>query len=139
MSKLETMSREQRRAAERMMKIENARWPLKMTPWPREQWPEKAYTGAHTVFRSREFMVQVFDAKAPSIARLSINRTALDGTRWQDGISWDELQRIKNECGFTDYDAVEVFPTADTVVNVANMRHLWVVEHGTLAFKWGAA
>lgn len=139
MSKLETMNREQRRTAAKLMKTEAARWPLKMTLLPRDQWPEASSTGAHTVFRSCEFLVQIFSAKPPSIARLSINRTAITGTRWQDGISWDELQRIKNECGFANHDAVEVFPTADTVVNVANMRHLWVVEPGTLTFKWGAA
>ena len=32
-------------------------------------------------------------------------------------------------------DAVEVYPADADVVNVANMRHLWLVA-GELAFKW---
>lgn len=47
-----------------------------------------------------------------------------------DGISWDDLQRIKNEALGADVIAVEVFPAEDQVVNEVNMRHLWEVPHG---------
>lgn len=50
--------------------------------------------------------------------------------RWdmKDGITWDELQRIKNECGFEDRDAVEAYPRQQDVINTGNIRHLYVFE-----------
>jgi hypothetical protein len=47
----------------------------------------------------------------------------------QDGITWDELQRIKNECGFADKDAVEFYPAQSDVLNTANYRHLYIFEN----------
>ncbi len=44
----------------------------------------------------------------------------------KDGISWDELQRIKDMCGYAEQDAVEVYPRAVDVYNTGNVRHLWV-------------
>ena len=44
----------------------------------------------------------------------------------QDGITWDELRNIKNECGFADKDAVEFFPAEDSVINTGNYRHLYI-------------
>jgi hypothetical protein len=32
-----------------------------------------------------------------------------------------------------------VFPPDTDVVNVANMRHLWILAPGTLAFAWRAS
>ncbi len=79
--------------------------------------------------------MQEFEAPRPALVRLSINRTTIIGDRWADNITWDELQRIKNECGYTLHDAVEVFPAEKDVVNVANMRHLWVMKD-PLPFAW---
>jgi hypothetical protein len=62
--------------------------------------------------------------------RLSVNRCRINehkGT-WADGIKWDELQRIKAECGFADKWMVEVYPPADDLVDVANMRHLFLLD-----------
>jgi hypothetical protein len=72
-------------------------------------------------------LVQVFD-QAPSITRLSVCRTAVDTQqgRWVDGISWDELQRLKRECGRGNLDAAECYPRDSDIVNVANMRRLFV-------------
>jgi len=44
----------------------------------------------------------------------------------KDGISWDDLQKIKNDCGFEDQDAVEFFPAKKDVINTENWRHLYV-------------
>lgn len=87
------------------------------------------------VWRSYKYLVQVYDEQA-RIVRLSICRAAIkpDGT-WDDGLTWDELQRLKAECGRGDLDAVEVYPSGKDVVNVANMRHLWVFPTA-LPFKW---
>jgi hypothetical protein len=89
------------------------------------------------VWRSRNFLVQEYDlqAKYPALVRLSICRTSISGDRWRDGISWDDLQRLKNECGYGGLDAVEIFPADNDVVNVANMRHLWVMAE-PVRFAW---
>jgi hypothetical protein len=66
--------------------------------------------------------VQVLETKAPwGWARhLKIRRD--DG---KDGISWDELQAIKDEHLGPEACAVEFYPPATNVVNEANIRHLW--------------
>lgn len=67
--------------------------------------------------------------------RLSINKTSHNGDTWDDNITWDELQKIKNECGYGDACAVEIFPPDESVVNVANMRHLWLLPEPP-SFMW---
>ena len=44
----------------------------------------------------------------------------------KDGIKWDDLQRIKAECGFGHCDAVEFYPAEADVINTDNWRHLYV-------------
>lgn len=132
------MSRQERREAERYLARENAKWPATMKEWPRDDWPDGPMHRAANlirVFRSRDFLVQVFAEPAPAIARLSICRSAITGDRWTDGISWEELQAIKDQCGYAESDAVEVFPATEDVVNVANVRHLWVMAE-PLTFAW---
>lgn len=70
--------------------------------------------------------------------RMSVNRTALtkDGN-WDADIGWEELQRLKAEAGYGNMDAVEIYPSDKDVVNVANMRHLWILSE-PLAFAWRA-
>lgn len=123
-------TREQRRQLAR----DNAKMPITLMSVPRDQWPDPL-APQRRVLRSREFLVQEFDAPAPAFVRLSVNRTAVNGDRWEDGISWDDLQRIKAECGYPMADAVEVYPAQGDEVNVANMRHLWVLRE-KLAFAW---
>lgn len=62
--------------------------------------------------------------------RVSINRVEFDTAegRWKEGITWDELQAIKAGIGFGDRCAVEIFPPDKSLVNVANMRHLWILK-----------
>lgn len=43
-----------------------------------------------------------------------------------DGIKWEELQDIKNKCGFSAFDAVEFYPKDGDVINTANYRHLYI-------------
>lgn len=57
------------------------------------------------------------------VARLSIGRADASETPF----SWEELQRIKTECGFGEVDAVEVYPQDRDVVNTANIRHLYLM------------
>ena len=117
------------RAQRRQLARDNAKQPAKLELVPRELWPTSTVdVDRLRVWRSREFVVQEFTARPPAVVRLSVNSTTLSGDRWQDGITWDDLQRIKNECGYALYDAVEIYPAQTDVVNVANMRHLWVMR-----------
>jgi hypothetical protein len=80
------------------------------------------------------YLVQAFD-EAGGVVRLTVNSAKNDGRNWADRIPWDDLQAIKSACGYGDRDAVEVYPPTRDVVNVANMRHLWVLSD-PLPFAW---
>lgn len=127
MSGLRT-TRQQRRA----LAADNRREPESLRQVTRHEWPPPFPNGLLEVWRSRDFLVQVFGHEAN--VRLSVCRTELSGQRWADGISWDDLQRLKRECGRGEACAVELFPPDSTVVNVASMRHLWIVE--APVFMW---
>jgi hypothetical protein len=45
----------------------------------------------------------------------------------KSGISWEELQAVKDEYLGPDAQAVEVYPRACDVVDELPMRHLWEV------------
>jgi hypothetical protein len=128
-------TRQQRRELER----ENARRPLYLEGISREDWPNGLADrpGApFAVWRSRHFLVQFYKEPAPGvIGRLSILRTTVAGDRWADGITWDDIQRLKAETGHADTWAVEVFPADAEVVNVANIRHVWLLAEAP-AYAW---
>lgn len=92
------------------------------------------------VWLNNQFLVQVFDESLPGVTsmRLSVCRTTLnmDG-RWQDNIRWDELQDIKRAVGFGDWYGIEIYPKDADVVNVANMRHLWLMPE-SIGIGWDA-
>lgn len=123
-----TTSREQRRQLER----DNAKLPVRLAEIPRTQWPvdRPEYL---SVWRSRGFFVQV--VRDGSAVRVSVNRTEMVGDRWRDGISWDDLQRVKEEIGLGSAWMVECYPPDQEVVNVANVRHLWVLPEPP-SFGW---
>lgn len=56
-------------------------------------------------------------------------------TNGKGGITWDELQRIKDEYLGPDVAAVEFYPPARAVVNELNMRHLWEVPEDWLPMR----
>ena len=116
---------------------ENAKWPDALVEIPREKWPAYTPRGLCKAFRSKRFVVQQYET-VNGVTRLSISVTQFSSDRpgsFVDGISWDDLQRLKAECGFSDMDAVEVYPSDKDVVNDANMRHLWVLDE-PLSFAW---
>lgn len=45
----------------------------------------------------------------------------------KDGITWDELQEIKNVVLGDEVTAIEIYPAQSQLVNLKNVRHLWVV------------
>jgi len=100
---------------ELLTQIEPSEWPSSMKDKNRME-----------VWRNRKFLVQVFFERS-DVLRVSVNRTEMQSNgRWSDQISWDELQDIKKQIGRGDLFAVEIYPPEKDVVNVANMRHLWI-------------
>lgn len=127
------------RAQRRQLRKENSKQSMELQLIPRLLWPEigKNNESLLRVWRSREFLVQEYYEPSPALVRLSVLRADIDPAsgRWVDGITWDDLQRIKNECGYSDHDALEAYPAAKDVVNVANLRHIWVMQ-SKVEFVW---
>ena len=104
---------------------------------PRSVWAE--FMSPQTVpvvavWVSAKVMVQVYEERHGAV-RLTVNRTGgakvdAQGPSWLDGLTWEDLQSIKRAVGFGDAWAVEVYPPDRHEVNVANMRHLWVLPEG---------
>ncbi len=137
MNVLQQINRAQRREANKGLLVESLRQPSALCEVPAAQWPERRPAGLSRVWRSRGFLVQEYTEKAGAV-RLSVNRAAVGaGGHWEQDITWEELQQLKAECGYADRWAVEVYPPAAAVVNVANMRHLWLIAEAP-AYAWGA-
>lgn len=126
------------RDLQRQLHRDNERWPTTLTPVPEEGWPPSMSNAKPIkVLRSRTFLVQVFH-EANGTTRLTVNRTMITSTgEWEAGITWDELQELKRQAGFGASYAIEIYPRDRDVVNVANLRHLWVLET-PLALGWFA-
>jgi len=109
----------------RKLKKDNLTQPNLLTEIDRDKWPSDRVANRTRIFRSKKYLVQEFDEQ--SCIRISVNRTVMNSNgRWDENITWDELQEIKREIGYGNRYAVEVFPKDDDAVNVANMRHLWI-------------
>lgn len=123
--------------ARRELAIANAKQPPVLKQVPREEWAYKSDDPKRIeVWRSNKFLAQVF-AEEGNVLRVSVCRTELSpqGNRWSDGIAWEELQQVKREIGRGDKWAVEIYPADIDTVNVANMRHLWLLSEAP-AFAW---
>lgn len=102
---------------------------------PQERWPAESDPKRFAVFRSRRFLVQAFNER-DGVVRLSVCRTTVDANgNWLAHITWEELQGIKNGVGYALHDAVEIYPHEKDVVDVSNMRHLWILP-APLKFAW---
>ena len=105
---------------------------------PRDEWPPISLTDTNRrlkVLINREYLVQIMEHDA-GIIRLSVNLTQIQKNgHWKDGIAWEALQGIKDMLGYSDRDAVEVYPCRDDIIYDANMRHLWVLPN-KLDFAW---
>jgi hypothetical protein len=121
------MSRDIRRAF-------RATLPPVLAPVPKAEWPPyPPGTSAPPieVWRSRDYIVQVYaDPTMTVMERISVQRA--DG---KDGLTWDDLMNVKRQIGRGDQPCVEYFPPDAQVVNVAKMRHLWVLPH-VPAWAW---
>lgn len=134
------LSREERRKAEALIVAKNKTFPNHLIKLTDKKSLENRPPKCTSVWRSCNFLAQVYKDETPGITRITINRTTgkvkEDGTvQYDENITWEELQRLKHECGYGDFDAVEVYPRDQDVVNVANMRHLFVFDQ-LLSFTW---
>jgi hypothetical protein len=117
----------------RQLKRNNLAHPEHLVEIPAAEWPPEVSrvqdSGSFAVraFRSRRFMLTVWDQDG--FTRLSVMRTEWDERlkRTREDVSWDDLQRLKREAGYGDWCAVELYPPDEHVINVANMRHLFIV------------
>jgi hypothetical protein len=127
-----------KQAGSEVLDAENAKWPEHLVEMPRSKWEHLPQIQAKIskVWRSRRFLVQQYEKNQGAI-RLSVIKaqTSDHPGSFADGITWDELQEIKSQCGFGDCTAVEIYPPDAHVINVANMRHLWIVEI-PFGFQW---
>lgn len=121
------------RQQRRLLEKDNAKFPRALQSIPRSQWPSSPRQPKE-VWRSRDYLVQVYQ-ETGEIERISVSSTTLQGDRWADGITWDELMSLKRQCGRGDRDALEVYPADKDIVNVANMRHLWLPPQ-PVTFAW---
>lgn len=115
------------KAYQRQLAEANRRYSSRLELVPELEWPAGQPPRVIQVWRSNRYLVQVY-AEPNGVRRLSVIRTLLgDNGRFVDGITWDELQAVKAQAGFGDRDAIEIYPADADVVDVANMRHLWVL------------
>lgn len=120
------------------MRRDNLKYPAHLVQCPPSEWPQDypklSKSFIVSVWRSRQFALFVWNQGG--VIRLSVNRTEWDERqkRFREDITWDDLQRLKSEAGYGDACAVELFPPDDNIVNVANMRHLFIVPEPI--FMW---
>lgn len=107
-----------------MRLVAEAEWPHGLADLPAGERPRY-------VWKSSRYLASLWleDHRPP---RLSVRHIA---DPCDESISWEELQRIKRECGFGDQAMVEIYPPESDVVNVANMRHLWLAD---IPWRWKA-
>lgn len=122
-----TVNRVERRALQSRQRKHIKQYGNDLQIVPESEWPPSDYC-VIGVWVSRKYLVQAHD-EGNGVVRLSVNRSTID-TRmnYRDGLSWDELQKIKHDVGYGDRYAVEIYPRDEDVINVANIRHLWVLE-----------
>ncbi|HEX8287856.1 MAG TPA: hypothetical protein VF556_07675 [Pyrinomonadaceae bacterium] len=136
MNHIQSLNSKQRRAAAEYIRKENAKYGDELVLIPKEKYPPApdGWKLPVAVYRNRRFIVQIFQEDC-DVLRFSVARTQIDHQgKWLDGITWDDLQTLKNQL-FPDREAVEFYPALEDVVNVANMRHLWVLPE-KLGFGW---
>jgi len=118
------------------LKQDNKGYPAHLVDVPKEFWPLTWKADPRLeyvrVLRSSKFLVQIIVEHPSENVRMSVSRTMIDHQgNWKADISWEELQQVKYEAGWGEFICVEIYPANANVVNVANMRHLWLLPEGT--------
>lgn len=122
------MNRSQRRAHNAAQR----QHPEQLVSVPRDQW-ETYPTNLLEVWRNARYLVQVYSDGGNT--RISVNRVTLQAGGWAEHIPFEDLMQIKAAVGYKYRQAIEIYPPESKLVNVANMRHLWVLPHD-LAIGW---
>lgn len=103
---------------------------------PSKDWPTMNNEKLKRVFVNKIFMVQEYHED--NHIRLTVNSIKRRGNNWKDGITWEQLQEIKSAVGYGNKCALEVYPEDNNIVNVSNMRHLFILpERPTFAWIKG--
>lgn len=121
----------------REMARTNKKFPNHMVEIPKEHWPDTLKAHEHqadvmckpvAAWRSNKFFAQVVEEPGGAI-RISINRTRInENYDFADGITWDDIFCIKNEIGYADKDCIEIYPAKNDLVNVSNIRHIFLLD-----------
>ena len=128
------LNREQRRALEKVKRQLIASYPDTLEVVP-ENDPNLPYSShpqdIDKIYRSKKYTVIVWNV--PAGKKLSISRNEWDShtNRYKDGITWDEIMEIKRQVGFGEQNAVEFYPPDSQVINIANVRHIWILPQET--------
>ena len=95
---------------------------------PYNEWPSTGFDPKRIeLWRDGNFLVQVFE-EDNDVLRVSVNRVvAGKNAKRIAGITWETLMSIKRQIGRGEKYAVEVLPRDRDIVNVANMRHFWIL------------
>lgn len=116
-------------------------WPPHLVEVPESEWPRPGLGREYprALWRSRYYLAALYAVPAfmgVEVRRLTVNRVTLgrDG-RWDAGIPWEDLQLCKRETGHGDWYGVEIYPRDRDIVDVANMRHLWLLAE-PLGIGW---
>lgn len=121
----------------RQLAKENAKRPPVLTKVPEYHWPEERQESLIEVWLSKRFLVQVHQEKT-GLLRLSCNRTSIDQFgAWEQNLTWDDLMEIKRQIGRGESYAVEVLPEDSHIVNVDNMRHIWILPSPVCGWRKG--
>ena len=131
------LNREQRRALEKVKRQLIASYPDTLQVVP-ENDPNMPYSShpqdIEKIYRSKKFTVILWKAGAGFGSynlgqRFSVWRNTWDSKerRYVDGIQWDEVMDIKREMGFGERVAIEYYPADSETVNLANMRHVFLI------------
>jgi hypothetical protein len=127
------------KAKRQLLKDTNWKYPDKLAVVPEKDWPEE-WRGAKEAplqaWRSRKFFAMRY-ASGHCLGRLSFGRSEITSEGdWKDGLTWDDIMRLKAEAGYGDCWAIEIFPPVLDIVNVANLRHIWLlVEAPPMAWR----
>jgi hypothetical protein len=124
------------------LKAKNAEATRSLELVPKEDWPvQSGERSPLRVWRSRSFLVQEYEdsgyIRISVIDSRKLKSFSNNSPKFGNSITWEEIQQIKHDIGYGDRCAVEVFPPDNLVVNVANMRHIWILDY-VPNFCWGA-
>ena len=101
-----------------------------MVEVPRDEWPVVLAMTCRPlrVWQSRDYLAVLYQEPDGRL-RLSVNSVRRNPQgMWRDGITWDELQRVKNECLGPETWCAEAFPAESALVRESNIRHLFVMD-----------